>query len=173
MLIVFGGLPGTGKTTISRLVARRLSATYLRVDAIEQSIRNAGVLADDVGPSGYAAAQAVAGANLGLERIVVADCVNPVAASRLGWRALATATASRLVEVEVICSDLNEHRRRVTMRRADIPGHVPPSWERVVALDYEPWDRPRLNIDSARLSPVEAADAVVEAKHAVVGVPDF
>ena len=35
MLIVFGGLPGTGKTTLSRLVAQDLSATWLRIDVIE------------------------------------------------------------------------------------------------------------------------------------------
>jgi hypothetical protein len=35
-------------------------------------------------------AQALAGANLGEGRVVVADCVNPVAASREGWRAVAT-----------------------------------------------------------------------------------
>ena len=163
MLIVFGGLPGTGKTTISRLVASRLNATYLRIDAIEQAIRDAGVLAGDVGPSGYAAAQAVAEANIGSGRVVVADCVNPVAASRLGWRAVARRTASRLVEVEVICSNLDEHRRRVTMRKADISGHAPPSWQSVLTSDYEPWDRPDLVIDSAILSPVEAADAIVQA----------
>jgi predicted kinase len=35
MLIIFGGLPGTGKTTISKEVAKRLKAVYLRVDTIE------------------------------------------------------------------------------------------------------------------------------------------
>ncbi|MFO7481079.1 AAA family ATPase, partial [Oceanibaculum nanhaiense] len=32
MLIVFGGLPGTGKTTLSRALADRLRAVYLRID---------------------------------------------------------------------------------------------------------------------------------------------
>lgn len=63
MLIVFGGLPGTGKTTISRAVARALAATHLRVDVIEQAIRDSGVLAGPVGASGYAVAQALALAN--------------------------------------------------------------------------------------------------------------
>ena len=52
MLIVFSGLPGTGKTTIARELARQTRAVYLRIDVIEQAIRNAGVLAADVGTSG-------------------------------------------------------------------------------------------------------------------------
>lgn len=161
MLIVFAGLPGTGKTTISRAVARALAATLLRVDIIEQAIRDAGVPAGSIGASGYAVAQALADANLGDGRVVVADCVNPVAASRQGWRVVATRAAVRLIEVEVVCSDAQEHRRRVEGRICDIPGLVPPSWEAIQRLDYEPWDRPRLVIDSAASSPSEAVAAVL------------
>jgi predicted kinase len=52
-LIVFGGLPGTGKTTLARAIAEERSATYLRVDTIEQALRSAGILVrGDVGPAG-------------------------------------------------------------------------------------------------------------------------
>jgi predicted kinase len=80
MLVVFGGLPGTGKTTVARLVAARLRAAYLRIDAIEQAMRSAGVLAapGEVGPAGYMAAYALAEANLRLGLTVVADCANPL-----------------------------------------------------------------------------------------------
>ena len=161
MLIVFAGLPGTGKTTISRAVAQALAATHLRIDVIEQAIRDAGVPAGIVGASGYAVAQALAGANLSDGRVVVADCVNPIAAGREGWRAVAVRAAVRLVEVEVVCSDAEEHRRRVEGRVSDIPGLVPPSWEAIQRLDYEPWDRPRLVVDSAALSPSQAVAAVL------------
>ena len=163
MLIVFAGLPGAGKTTISRAVARDLAATCLRVDAIEQAIRDAGVLAGGVGPSGYAVAQAIAADNLAQGRSVVADCVNPVAASRDGWRAVAARAALPLLDVEVVCSDVDEHRRRVTTRVVDIAGLAPPSWDSVLTHDYESWDRPRLVLDSATLSVDEAVAGVVEA----------
>jgi predicted kinase len=40
MLIILGGLPGTGKTVIARELARQLGAVYLRIDSIEQVIRD-------------------------------------------------------------------------------------------------------------------------------------
>ncbi|WP_235940399.1 AAA family ATPase [Bradyrhizobium hipponense] len=107
-LIVFGGLPGTGKTTISRELTVRLAATYLRIDAIEQALREAGLTVD---AAGYGVANALVAENLKLGRIVIADCVNPVLASRAGWRQTASQNSARMVEIEVVCSELSLHRR--------------------------------------------------------------
>ena len=126
MLVVFGGLPGTGKTTIARAVAARRGATYLRIDEIEQAIRSAGVLATDVGPAGYTVGNALAASNLTNGTLVVVDCVNPVRESREAWRATAARVQRPLLEVELVCSDPIEHRRRVEERRPDIKGLEPP-----------------------------------------------
>ena len=42
ILIIFGGLPGTGKTTIAQQLARELAGVYLRIDSMEQAIRDCG-----------------------------------------------------------------------------------------------------------------------------------
>lgn len=160
MLVVFGGLPGTGKTTISRSVAVRRAATYLRIDVIEQAIRISGVL-KEVGPAGYVVANALAASNLANGQTVIADCVNPVRESREGWQAIATRARKPLIEVEVICSDPVEHRRRVEQRASEIDGLVLPTWQDVLDRDYAPWPEPHVIIDTARLSPAEAI-AIVE-----------
>jgi predicted kinase len=146
LLIVFGGLPGTGKTTLARELARRLSASYIRIDTIEQSLKAAGLA---IGASGYTIANALAADNLKLDRTVIADCVNPVLASRQGWREMARGCAARLIEIEIVCSDLAEHRRRVESRSPDIAGLVLPTWQEVMEHDYEAWDRDRLVLDAA------------------------
>jgi predicted kinase len=147
LLIVFGGLPGTGKTTIARELSRRIGASYLRIDAIEQSLRAAGLA---VGATGYVIANEIAAENLKIGRTVVADCVNPVLASREGWRQTANKNAAQLVEIEIVCSDPVEHRRRVESRVSDIAGLVGPTWQDVVNRAYEPWDREHLVLDTAR-----------------------
>lgn len=162
MLVVFSGLPGTGKTTIGKLLAGKRLGTYLRVDEIEHALSHAAGLGHDIGPAGYIVAFAIAASNLKLGNFVVADCVNPVPESRQGWRNVARGAAARLVEVEVVCSDEREHEHRVMTRTTDIEGFIPPSWSSVKAHNYVPWISPRLVVDTALLSP-EAALAEVEA----------
>ena len=148
-LIVFSGPSGTGKTTVSRALTIRLVATYLRIDAIEQTLHAAGI---EVGELGYTIANALAAENLKLGRIVVADCVNPVLASRAGWRQTALRSSAHMFEIELICSDLAMHRQRVESRSPDISGHILPAWDEIATKLYEPWDRQHLVLDTATSS---------------------
>jgi hypothetical protein len=52
-----------------------------------------------VGATGYVIANALAVENLLIGRTVIADCVNPVAASRNGWRDTANRFAAGPVSV--------------------------------------------------------------------------
>jgi predicted kinase len=117
-----------------------------------------------VGPNGYAIANALAAENLVLGRTVIADCVNPVAASRHGWRETANRHAARLIEIELVCSDAAEHRRRVESRSLDISGHTQPTWDHVVNRSYEPWDRDHLVLDTA----VDSVDRLADRAEAYV-----
>jgi predicted kinase len=70
VLFVFGGLPGVGKTELSMQLAKRIGAVHLRIDTIEQAMRDSGV--NDIGPKGYNVAYNVAYDNLilGLKVII-------------------------------------------------------------------------------------------------------
>ena len=149
MLIILGGLPGVGKTTIARELARQIGAVYVRIDSIEQAIRDSGALGQPVHDAGYRIGYAIAEENLRLGRTVIADSVNPIALTRDAWAAVATRADASSIDIEVTCSDSTEHRRRLETRKDDIPGLRPLSWQEVVARDYQPWDREHIVIDTA------------------------
>jgi predicted kinase len=151
MLVVLGGLPGSGKTTIGRSVAETLAAAYVRIDALEAAMWRAGIARDQpTGLAAYVVAEAVAEGCLRTGSRVVVDAVNPVEAARQSWRDLASRTHSPLRVIEVVCSDQVEHRRRVETRSADLEGHHVPTWAEVIGREYEPWDEPRLVIDTSQ-----------------------
>jgi predicted kinase len=137
MLYVFGGLPGTGKSTLALRLARETGAFYLRIDTVEDALGVAG-------PEGYVVAYRIAVDNLRLGRSVIADCVNPVRATREAWRAVAAECEVPMTEIELVCSDSAEHRRRVEARAT---GRL--RWSDVSRKDYEPWDPPPLVLDTA------------------------
>ena len=147
MLVVVSGLPGVGKTTVARALARATGGVYIRIDSIEQALRHAGW---QVEGEGYSVAHAVAEENLRLGRIVIADCVNPWPLTRSEWRAVADRAGVGRFDIEIVCSDSVEHRRRVESRQPDIAGHTLPTWAEMLGRDYRPWDRERLVIDTAR-----------------------
>ena len=162
VLIIFGGLPGAGKTTLAKAIATRAHAVYLRIDTIEQALRSSGELKGEVGPSGYMVACRLAIENLRMSQSVVADSVNPLKSTREAWLAAAAEAEANGMEIEVICSDLEEHRRRVETRASEIEGLPAISWQAVLARQYQPW-KADLVFDTAGKAPEQAADELVRA----------
>lgn len=161
LLIAFAGLPGSGKSAIAQELALRTGAIWLRVNSIEQAIRDSGVVPGDLRDAGYRAAQAVALDNLRLGRDVIADCVNDWKIARDGWQAAGLRAGVEVVWVEIVCSDPDEHRRRVETRAPEVPGLELPDWEAVVGRDYHDWDRERLVVDTAARSLENSVELVL------------
>jgi predicted kinase len=162
VLIIVGGLPATGKSSTAERLASAAATPYLRVDRIEQAIVAESFLTHPLGAVGYAVAYALAGEQLRLGLDVIVECVNPLTLTRDAWISIAAGAGAAVVEVELVCSDTAEHRRRVETRATDVKGLVKPSWEEVARREYEPWDRPHLVIDSARTSPAVAAARILD-----------
>ncbi|HGH3371445.1 TPA: AAA family ATPase [Kluyvera cryocrescens] len=161
MLIIFSGLPGSGKSTIAQALAKKLNAVYLRIDTIEQAIRDAESEEREMGPQGYFVAYSLARENLKMGATVIADSVNPLAITRDAYRDVALSAGSDYLEVEVVCSDQVQHREQVEQRKSEVKGLSLPDWDDVTSLSYETWDRDRLVLDSAKLSVSQSVEMVI------------
>ena len=157
-LYIFAGLPGTGKSELSKILARERRAVYLRIDTIEQALRDFSGF--DPESEGYDLAYRIASDNLRLGLDVVADSVNPIRATRAAWREVALLAGVAFIEIEVICSSESEHQKRVDVRSTDIPGLILPTWRDVISREYDRWDTEHIVIDTAS-NTIEESNAVL------------
>jgi len=158
VLYIFSGLPGVGKTVLAKALAEKTKSVYLRIDTIEQAIRD--LCAFDVQGEGYRLAYRIAEDNLRLGNSVVADSCNPWDLTRREWQQAAVNSDADYINIEVICSDKTEHRRRIESRKSDIPGLVLPDWENVSSRKYETWESPRILVDTAGKTVVESVSCL-------------
>ncbi len=156
-----------GKTAVAQELARQLGAVHIRIDSIEQALRDSGMVTSALNDAGYRVGYAVAADNLRVGRTVIADSVNPLAISRDAWVEVASRAQVRAIEIEVVCSDTNEHRHRLETRITDFPGSRPLTWHEVVSREYQAWSREHVVIDTSRLSVVQNVDIL---RGAILGV---
>lgn len=159
ILYIFSGLPGSGKSTLARHLARRAGAVYLRIDTIEHTLET--LCASPVRDEGYRVAYGVAADNLRLGMRVVADSCNPLELTRRAWEQVAAQAGADHANIEVICSDAREHRRRVAARRAAASGPRQPAWDEIEEREYHGWTVDRIVIDTFRRTETECVDELL------------
>jgi predicted kinase len=159
ILYIISGLPGSGKSTLSQMIARQLGAVYLRIDTIEQGLRE--LCSIDVQGEGYRLAYRIASDNLCVGVSVVADSCNPIELTRREWEQVAQDARADYVNIEVICSDPNEHRLRAEARGVDVSGLKLPTWNEIENREYHDWTVERVIVDTAGGSKTECASELL------------
>ncbi len=162
VFVCLSGLPGVGKSTVSEELSRQTGALWLRVDAIEQAMRGSSAAPDDLEGMGYHALCGAAEGALAQGFDVIADSVNPIAASRVIYHEMTERAGVRHLDVVVECSNRVIHRARVEGRGPSVPGLKLPDWAAVEARAWEPLEDAALGIDTAVLSARDAARAIAE-----------
>ena len=141
-LIVFAGLPGTGKSSLARALARDLRAIYLDKDTIkdcamrliaemdvEQDAPTAGALSRLAGALSYELLVDLARDNLTLGISVVVDSPAAYQTFRDRIKVVARATKADLRLIECICTDERLLRQRIEHRGQDLPVYRTRDWQ--------------------------------------------
>jgi len=159
-LVMMSGLPGSGKSTLSKILAGRAGAKLLCIDVFEQDLRNQHGADFDVGTRGYQQGYHLAARHLREGRNVIADAVNAVEMARQGWRDVAAATDTDIVEIEILCSDIGEVRTRLQTRNTGIEGLAPVQLSAVSSRVWEPNPNRHAAIDTAGKPVTSCVDAL-------------
>ena len=152
-LIVFSGLPGTGKSTLAEAVGRSLSIPVFAKDWLEATLLRCELQPVNeqkpLGSAGYELLTTLAERQLMLNQSVILDSVAGTASIRDAWEHLSKRYQARLRVIECICSDESFHRLQLSRRERHIPGWYELQWADVekVKSYYVPWSQDRLVLD--------------------------
>lgn len=150
VLFVLSGLPASGKSSLAKRIAKEYNTLYLRIDTIEQGLRD--LCNFDVQGEGYRLAYRIANDNLELKQSVVADSCNPINLTRQEWEEVAMQNNCLYINIEVICSDKAEHKKRCETRNCEVVGLQLPTWDEIQNREYDVWESTRITIDTANKS---------------------
>jgi predicted kinase len=159
-LILFAGLPGSGKTTLARMVARELRLPLLAKDRVQRVLRDRELALENTG-DGYHIILDQADEQLALGVSLILDAVFPLHHFRLVASDIADRHHARLAAIYCYCSDDRLWRERMEQRVQYVPDWKMATWADVVRVRsyYEPWGENALLIDS--LNPPEDNFAAV------------
>ncbi|MDR0681158.1 MAG: AAA family ATPase, partial [Dysgonamonadaceae bacterium] len=118
VLYIFSGLPGAGKSTLAKYLAKKINAVYIRIDTIEQVLRD--LCNINVQGEGYRLAYRIVEDNLKIGNSVVSDQCNSVKLTREEWKNVALKNNCEYINIEILCSNKMEHKRRIENRETEV-----------------------------------------------------
>ena len=152
-MIVFSGLPGTGKSMLAESIAKYLCIPVFAKDWLEASLLRSGlaptVLEKPLGFAGYDLLTTLSERQLMLGQSVILDSVASMETIRKTWRQLAKQFEANWLVIECFCSDEALHRARLQTRKRNIPGWHELTWSDVESMKqrYAVWEEERLILD--------------------------
>ena len=152
-LIVFSGLPGTGKSTLAEAVGKQLSIPVFAKDWLDATLLRSDLIPvkdkEPIGSIGYDLLTTLAERQLMLNQSVILDSVARTQSIRDTWFHLSQEYRAEWRVIECICSDESFHRAQLAKRERKIPGWHELEWSEVerVREYFAPWQEEHLVLD--------------------------
>jgi predicted kinase len=152
-LIIFSGLPGTGKSMLAEALGRVLGIPVFAKDWLEATLIRSELIASNqnkpLGFAGYELLTTLAERQFMLGQSAILDSVASTQSIRDMWRKLADQFSADYRVIECICSDESLHRLRLKERKRNIPGWHELEWSEVerVKQYYSSWEGEHLVLD--------------------------
>ena len=159
ILYIFSGLPGTGKSTLAKIISKKLKAVYIRIDTIEQGIRD--LCNFNVQGEGYRLAYKIVEDNLKIGNSVISDQCNPIKLTRKEWNDVAIKNNCKYINIEILCSNKEEQKNRIENRKTEIENLRLPTWEEITEREYELWNEEHITIDTANKTIKECTEELM------------
>ena len=146
-LILFAGLPGTGKSTLAYRLAKEKGWCVLSKDQINRSLERERI---DNGRAGYEVLLDLAELNLRNSVSVILDASFGFARLRSRAEEIAKQYEARFFGIECICSDEQSLKKRFEMRPEMVTGWQPADWLEYnrVKNYWEKWENAHLRLDA-------------------------
>ena len=150
-LILCAGLPGSGKTTLARMIARRLNIPAFAKDRVQRVLRDHHLTPENSG-DGYYIILDMADEQLSLGLSVILDATFPLDHFRTVASEIAARHKAKLCAIYCVCSDDRTWIDRMNHRVQYVPGWKPVGWDDVLRMReyYQPWNDNALTVDSLR-----------------------
>jgi adenylylsulfate kinase-like enzyme len=153
-LLIFSGLAGSGKSTLAQNIAKIINAVYLRIDTMDNFFFGLDTYKVQ-GNESYTLAQKIIEDNIKVGNKIISDQCNPWKLTRDQFNDIAIKNNCKYVNIEIICSDVEEHKKRIEKR-----GY--PKWEEVNKWGYDPWNEEHIIIDTANKAIEESTKELLE-----------
>ena len=152
-LIIFSGLPSTGKSKLSEALGKDLGIPVFAKDWLEATLLQSELKTTSqeksLGYAGYELLTVLAERQLMLGQSAILDSVAASQTIRNKWYEMAKKYNASWRVIECICSDEKLHRSRLIDRKRKILGWHELEWSEVerVKRYYFPWEEERLVLD--------------------------
>ncbi len=148
-LIVMAGMPGSGKTTLARLLSKRLGIPVFAKDRVQRVLRDHNLAKENTG-DGYYIILDMVDELLGLGLSCILDATFPLDHFRTTASEIAQRHQAKFCAAYCHCSDDAVWRERMTDRVHYVPGWKPVGWNDVLRMReyYQPWNDNALVMDS-------------------------